>query len=57
MEVKPEERALFQDPNDKPVSVLLERPGAARRTGYFNPPLTIDERRIASLEGWILGVG
>ena len=24
---------------------------------YFNPPLTIDERRVAEREGWILGVG
>jgi hypothetical protein len=24
--------------------------------GYFNPPLTLPERRIANLEGWILGV-
>jgi hypothetical protein len=24
---------------------------------YFNPPLTLPERRIAGLEGWILGIG
>jgi len=24
---------------------------------YFNPPLTIEERRVAEREGWILGVG
>jgi hypothetical protein len=23
---------------------------------YFDPPPTADERRIANLEGWILGV-
>jgi hypothetical protein len=28
---------------------LLER--------YFNPPLTLPERRTAALEGWILGIG
>jgi hypothetical protein len=25
-------------------------------SAYFNPPLTLPERRIAALEGWILGV-
>jgi hypothetical protein len=25
-------------------------------SGYFNPPLTLPERRIAALEGWILGI-
>jgi len=31
---------------------------AARGTleRYFNPPLTIDERRLAEIEGWILGI-
>jgi hypothetical protein len=24
---------------------------------YFSPPLTIEERRVAELEGWMLGVG
>ena len=24
---------------------------------YFNPPLTLEERRVAEIEGWILGVG
>jgi hypothetical protein len=24
---------------------------------YFNPPLTLPERKQAELEGWILGVG
>jgi hypothetical protein len=24
--------------------------------GYFNPPLTAEEREIADFEGWILGV-
>ena len=24
---------------------------------YFRPPLAIEERRVAELEGWILGVG
>ncbi len=24
---------------------------------YFNPPLTVEERRVAGREGWILGVG
>ena len=24
---------------------------------YFDPPLTLPERRIAALEGWILGIG
>jgi hypothetical protein len=24
---------------------------------YFSPPLTLDERQVAELEGWILGVG
>jgi hypothetical protein len=31
---------------------------AARGTldRYFNPPLTIEERRLAEIEGWILGI-
>jgi hypothetical protein len=24
---------------------------------YFNPPLTVEERPVVELEGWILGVG
>lgn len=24
--------------------------------GYFSPPLTVEEQRLAELEGWILGV-
>ena len=24
--------------------------------GYFNPPLTPEERGIAAIEGWVLGV-
>ena len=29
--------------------------GALER--YFNPPLTLEERPMVELEGWILGVG
>jgi hypothetical protein len=39
------------------VAAWLQR---AERNGslgsYFNPPLTPDERDIAAIEGWILGV-
>ena len=35
---------------------LTESDASGRLERYFNPPLTDEERRIASLEGWILGV-
>ncbi|MBI1395843.1 MAG: hypothetical protein GC151_07670 [Betaproteobacteria bacterium] len=35
------------------LSEIVARDAAER---YFNPPLTLAERRLAALEGWILGV-
>lgn len=32
-----------------------DEPGILNR--HFDPPLTGEERRIADLEGWILGIG
>jgi hypothetical protein len=36
---------------------LQETDRADNLTWYFNPLLTPDEQAVASIEGWILGVG
>lgn len=36
---------------------LCEAAGRGALDRYFSPPLTIEERRVAELEGWILGIG
>lgn len=36
---------------------LVETVGRGALDRYFAPPLTVEERRIADREGWILGVG
>ena len=38
------------------ASWLREMDSRGALRGYFNPPLTLQERRQARLEGWILGV-
>jgi hypothetical protein len=40
------------------VAAWLRRADQTGSLGiYFNPPLTPEERGIAKIEGWILGVG
>jgi hypothetical protein len=39
------------------VAVWLQRADLNGSLGsYFNPPLTPEEREVAAVEGWILGV-
>jgi hypothetical protein len=39
------------------TAAWLQRPDLNGSLGaYFNPPLTPEEREVAGIEGWILGV-